>query len=222
MNVADAVAQRFSVRAFLKHAPPAEIVTRILERCLRAPSGGNLQPWRIHALTGAPLKALLDDVAKSAVSGARETPEYRVYPENLWEPYRTRRYQNGEELYASLAIARENKVARLRQFARNFEFFGAPVGLFFTLDSRVGPPQWSDMGMLMQTVMLLAVEEGLDTCPQEAWSQFSQTLRRHLELPQNEIVFSGMALGFRDDSDPVNQWRSTRAAFDDVVVMKGF
>lgn len=175
-----------------------------------------------HALTGAPLKSLLGEVAQSAFSGQKETPDYRVYPENLWEPYRTRRFQNGEELYASLGIARENKAARLGQFALNFTFFGAPVGLFFTLDTRVGPPQWADMGMLMQTVMLLAVGEGLDTCPQEAWSQFPRTLRKHLELPETETVFAGMALGFRDDAHPINRWRSTRASFDEVVTLRGF
>ena len=222
LSVSEAVARRKSTRAFLDTPVSNAVLLDVLSRATRAPSGGNLQPWRIHALTGEPLKALLVDIAKSAFSGARETPEYRVYPDNLWEPYRTRRFQNGEELYAALGIPRDNKTARWAQFGRNFELFGAPVGLFFTLDSRVGPPQWSDMGMLMQTVMLLAVEEGLDTCAQEAWSQFPQTLRRHLELPETEIVFSGMALGFRDDGDPVNLWRSARASFDEVVTMKGF
>ena len=222
MNVAEAVEKRYSARAYLKEAPAPDVLRRLLERALRAPSGGNLQPWRIHALTGEPLKALLVDVAKSAFSGVREAPEYRVYPDNLWEPYRTRRFRNGEDLYASLGIPRDNKTARWAQFGRNFELFGAPVGLFFTLDSRVGPPQWSDMGMLMQTVMLLAVEEGLDTCPQEAWSQFPETLRRHLELPETEIVFSGMALGYADPAAAVNQWRSTRAPFEEIVTMKGW
>ena len=222
MKVAEAVEKRFSARAYLKEAPAPDALRCLLERALCAPSGGNLQPWRIHALTGEPLKALLVDIAKSAFSGARETPEYRVYPDNLWEPYRTRRFQNGEELYAALGIPRDNKTARWAQFGRNFELFGAPVGLFFTLDSRVGPPQWSDMGMLMQTVMLLAVEEGLDTCAQEAWSQFPQTLRRHLELPETEIVFSGMALGYADTAAAVNQWRSTRAPFEEIVTMKGW
>jgi nitroreductase len=222
LNVADAVEARFSTRAYLEKTPDAQTVRRILERALRAPSGGNLQPWRIHALTGAPLKALINEVAQSAAAGRPEAPEYRVYPDNLWEPYRTRRFRNGEELYAALQIPREDRSARLAQFARNFSFFGAPVGLIFTLDSRVGPPQWSDMGMLMQNVMLLAVEEGLDTCAQEAWSMYPATLRRRLELPENEMVFSGMALGFRDDAAAVNQWRSTRAAFEEVVTMKGF
>jgi nitroreductase len=218
MNVADAVAQRYSARAFLEKVPEATVVRRILERALRAPSGGNLQPWRVQALTGEPLKALVADVAQ----GGDETPEYRVYPDNLWEPFRTRRFENGEDLYASLGVARSDKAGRRAQFAKNFELFGAPVGLFFSLDRRVGPPQWSDMGMFIQTVMLLAVEEGLHTCAQEAWSRFPQTLRRHLGLRDEEMVFSGMALGFADAAHPINRWRSSRAEFDEVATLKGF
>jgi len=218
MNVADAVAARFSARAFLPRVPDEAVVRRILERALRAPSGGNLQPWRVHALTGEPLRALLAEVAEGKI----ETPEYRVYPENLWEPFRTRRFDNGEELYASLGIARADKTRRWAQFARNFQLFGAPVGLFFSVDRRVGPPQWSDMGMFMQTVMLLAVEEGLDTCPQEAWSRFPQTLRRHLGLSEEEMLFAGMALGYADREHPINQWRTSRADFDEVATLRGF
>ena len=218
MNVADAVAKRFSARAFTAQVPDEAVVRRILERALRAPSGGNLQPWRVHALTGEPLKALLAEVAEGRI----ETPEYCVYPENLWEPFRTRRFENGERLYASLGVPRADKAGRSAQFAKNFELFGAPVGLFFSLDRRVGPPQWADMGMFMQTVMLLAVEEGLDTCAQEAWSQFPQTLRRHLGLADEEMIFSGMALGFADAAQPINRWRSSRADFDAVVTLRGF
>lgn len=195
---------------------------RILERALLAPSGGNLQPWRIVALTGAPLRALLDDVRAALKQSARETPEYAVYPENLWEPYRGRRFQAGEDLYAALQVARDDKAGRWAQFHKNFELFGAPVGLFFILDKRIGAPQWADVGMLMQTVMLLAVESGLDTCAQEAWSQFPDTLRGHLKLAEHEMLFSGMALGYRDEAHPINNFRTARAAFDDVVEMRGF
>ena len=222
MNVQEAVARRFSARAFLDKAPEAATVRRLLERALRAPSGGNLQPWRVHALTGAPLAALIADVGERLAKPERETPDYAVYPEPLWEPYRTRRFETGEDLYASLGVGRADKARRWAQFFNNFRMFGAPVGLFFSLDKRLGAPQWADLGMFMLTVMLLAVEEGLDTCAQEAWSQFPETLRRHLTLGEHEIVFSGMALGFRDDSHPINRWRSRRAAFEEVVTMRGF
>jgi len=218
MKVSEAVAARFSARAFLARVPDEGVVRRILQRALRAPSGGNLQPWRIHALTGEPLQALIAEVAKGQI----EPPEYRVYPESLWEPFRSRRFQNGEDLYGSLGLERADKAGRLAQFVKNFQLFGAPVGLFFSLDRSLGPPQWADVGMLMQTVMLLAVEEGLDTCPQEAWSRFPQTLRRHLQLGEPEMAFAGMALGFADKAAPVNQWRTPRAAFEDVVTMRGF
>lgn len=218
MNVSDAVARRFSARAFTRQVPEQAVVRRILERALRAPSGGNLQPWRVHALTGAPLQALLAEAAQGRI----ETPEYHVYPENLWEPFRSRRFQNGEDLYASLGVARADKAGRLAQFVKNFQLFGAPVALFFSLDRRLGPPQWSDMGMFMQTVMLLAVEEGLDACAQEAWSRFPQTLRRQLGLGDEEMVFAGMALGYADAEHPINQWRTPRADFESIVTLKGF
>ncbi|HEX7740888.1 MAG TPA: nitroreductase, partial [Sphingobium sp.] len=173
MNVSDAIAGRFSVRAFKPDPVPRALVAAILELACRAPSGGNLQPWRVYGLSGAPLAELK---AKVAANPFGETPEYDVYPPNLWDPLRTRRYENAEQLYAAIGIPREEKPARLRQLAKNGELFGAPVGLFFAIDRKVGPPQWADVGMLMQNVMLLAVERGLDTCPQEYWARYPQTV----------------------------------------------
>ena len=223
MKISEAVEQRMSVRAFLKDMPPADLVKQVIEAALRAPSGGNLQPWRVHVLAGEALQAMVDDVAQVIAERPRsETPEYAVYPADLWEPLRTRRFQAGEDLYAAIGIERENKFGRLAQFSNNFRLFGAPVGLFFTLDRRVGPPQWSDMGMFMQTVMLLAVEAGLDTCAQEAWSQFPVTLGRHLGLEETEMLFSGMALGYRDAAHPINALRTRRASLDEVATFKGF
>jgi len=222
MQVSDAVEKRMSVRAFLSDPPPSDVVKAIVEKAARAPSGGNLQPWRVHVLGGEALKALVADVAAViAEDPRRETPEYAVYPQDLWEPLRTRRFQAGEDLYAALEIPREDKVGRLAQFSNNFRLFGAPVGLFFTLDRRVGPPQWSDVGMFMQTIMLLAVEAGLDTCAQEAWSQFPKTVGRHLELPETEMLFSGMALGYRDAAHPINGLRTRRDPLDQIATFRG-
>ncbi len=223
MKLSDAVDQRMSVRAFTPERPPRSVVEDILRRAARAPSGGNLQPWRVHVLTGQPLAALLADVAGILADPARrETPEYDVYPKDLWDPLRTRRFQAGEDLYATLGVPREDRAGRLTQFANNFRLFGAPVGLFFILDRRVGPPQWSDMGMLMQTVMLLAVAAGLDTCAQEAWSQFPRTIARHLDLGEHEMLFSGMALGYRDATHPINSLRTRREALEDFTVIRGY
>ncbi|WP_300579252.1 nitroreductase [Phenylobacterium sp.] len=219
MNVSQAVAQRISVRAFRPDPVPGALVREILEAAARAPSGGNLQPWRVHALTGAPLEALKARVRENPFG---ETPEYDVYPPNLWEPLRTRRFQCGEDLYATIGIPREDKPARLVQLAKNGELFGAPVGLFFSLDRKVGPPQWSDVGMLMQTLMLLAVERGLDTCAQEYWARYPQTLAEVLNLAEDHMIFSGMALGYRDPDAAINTLRTRRDPFEVWGEMLGF
>ena len=219
MDVTTAVAQRSSVRAFKADVPSKTMVQAILEAAARAPSGGNLQPWRVYALTGEPL---IDLKAQVAANPFGETPEYEVYPANLWDPFRTRRFQNGEELYASIGLGREDKPARLRQLARNGELFGAPVGLFFCLDRKLGPPQWSDLGMYMQSVMLLAVEQGLDTCAQEYWARYPLTLAKAVGMPDDHMVFSGMALGWRDPDAPINGWSSARDDFAVWGELRGF
>lgn len=219
MNVSEAVERRISVRAFRTDPVPAAVVREILEAAARAPSGGNLQPWRVCALTGAPLEAFKAEVATNPFG---ETPEYDVYPPSLWDPFRTRRYQNGEELYASVGVGREDKGERLRWLARNAQLFGAPVGLFFALDRKLGPPQWSDLGMYMQTVMLLATERGLDTCAQEYWARYPRTVADLLGLPDDHMLFSGMALGWRDESAPINTLRSARDPFEAWGELRGF
>jgi nitroreductase len=218
MDVSEAVGRRMSVRAFKPDAVPGQIVREILLKAHGAPSGGNLQPWRVYALAGEPLAEL----KAQASAGPMEPPEYQVYPANLWDPFRTRRYQCGEDLYASIGIGRDNRPARLRQLARNTDFFGAPVGLFFCLDRNLGPPQWSDLGMYMQTVMLLAVERGLDTCAQEFWANYPNLVARFIGLPADHQLFSGMALGYRDETHPINGWRTRRDDFDVWCEMKGF
>lgn len=219
MQVSEAIEQRVSIRAFKPDPVPGALVAEILERAARAPSGGNLQPWRVYALTGAPLAELKAAVVANPFG---ETPEYDVYPPNLWDPFRTRRFQNGEDLYASIGIPREDKPARLRQLAKNGEFFGAPVGVFFCLDRKLGPPQWADLGMYMQNVMLLALERGLDTCPQEYWARYPQTVAKCVGLPEDHMLFSGMALGYRDEAHPINTLRASRDPVDVWCELKGF
>ncbi|WP_419318981.1 nitroreductase [Caulobacter sp. ErkDOM-E] len=220
MDVLDAVNRRMSVRAFKSDPVDAAVLRELLEAAARAPSGGNLQPWRVQAITGAPRAALLETMQQRVASP--DTPEYDVYPANLWEPLRSRRFQVGEDLYGALNIPREDKLARLQWFASNGQGFGAPVLLFFSVDRRCGPPQWSDLGMFMQTLMLLAVERGLDTCAQEFWSHYHQVVDQHVGLPEGHMLFSGMALGYRDETAPVNNWRSRRDPFEAWGELKGF
>lgn len=223
MNVTEAVETRMSCRAFLPTPVPEAILRGILDTARRAPSGGNLQPWHVHALTGEPLAQLLSAVRGKLFSHPRgEGSEYDIYPASLGEPYRSRRFKCGEDMYATINVPREDKAARLMQFARNYLLFGAPVGLFFYIDRQMGPPQWSDLGMFMQTIMLLARERGLHTCAQEAWSVWHPTLDEFLQVPPELMLFSGMALGHRDESAPINRLRTDRAALEEIAVLRGF
>jgi nitroreductase len=223
MNVVEAIDSRMSCRAYLSTPVPVATLRAILDAARRAPSGGNLQPWRVYALTGAPLAELLRQVRGKLFEHPRgEGSEYDVYPAGLGEPYRSRRYKCGEDLYATIGVAREDRPARLRQFARNYAFFDAPVGLFFYIDRQMGPPQWSDLGMYMQSVMLLARDHGLHTCPQEAWSVWYRTVGGFLQSPPEFMLFSGMALGYRDDSAPINRLRTDRAPLEEFAELRGF
>lgn len=218
MKVAEAVAGRFSARAFLDRPVSTQRIRRILRRARQAPSGGNLQPWQVYVVAGTELQRLIARVAERAVEHPQGEPrEYNIYPPGLHEPYRSRRYQCGEDLYAALGIPREDKLARLRQFAKNLRAFGAPMVLFFTIDRRMGRNQWAHLGMFMQTVMLLAVEEGLHTCPQEAWSAFNRTIADFLGLPEDDVFYCGMSIGYADLNHPVNQWRTGRAPVEDFA-----
>ena len=223
MDVRDAVATRYSCRAFLSTPVPLPIVRDILDRAARAPSGGNLQPWRVDALAGPRLEALKRLIRpRHGELPHGEGAEYAVYPSPLDEPYRSRRFAVGAALYRSLAIPRDDRPARLAQYARNFELFGAPVGLFVSVARSLGPPQWSDLGGFIQTVMLLARAHGLDTCAQEAWTSWHTTVSAFLALPETHMLFCAVALGHADRAAAVNSWRSEREGVDGFATFSGF
>ncbi len=223
MNVADAVASRFSCRAFLPTPVPEAIVRDILERAARAPSGGNLQPWHVHALAGGKLEELKARVrARPDLLPRGEGAEYDIYPRDLKEPYETRRRQVGAALYQSIGVARDDRPGRYRQYARNFEFYGAPVALLLSIDRSMGPPQWSDLGGYIQTVMLLARERGLHSCGLEAWTHWHKTVYSLLAFPPDHLLFCGMALGYADEAAPINRWRAPREPLAAFASLSGF
>lgn len=212
MRVSEAVVARRSIRAFLPTPVPDEVLRDLLERAARAPSGGNVQPWRVYVINGDRMGELLEFLdTKPPV----EDSEYEVYPAGLWDPHRTARYELGEQMYGLLGIGREDKDGRLRQFARNGRFFDAPAAFFITLDRRFNQPQWSDLGMFLQTFMLLAVEAGLDTCPQEYWSSRHGAVMEFIGAAENEMLFCGMAIGHADPDAPVNTLVSDRLPLDE-------
>ncbi len=217
MRVSEAVIARRSVRQFTDEPVSDATIRDLLTQASRAPSGGNVQPWRAYVVNG-------DSMARFRAETADAPPgdgEYGIYPPKLWEPYRTNRYANGEQLYATLGLERDDKPGRLRQFARNQDFFGAPAGLFCFIDRRMGPPQWSDVGMFLQTFMLLAQEAGIDTCAQEFWSTMHTTVREFVGAPDEELLFCGMAIGHADPDASVNTLVTDRMALDDWATFVG-
>ncbi|HJV88438.1 MAG TPA: nitroreductase [Noviherbaspirillum sp.] len=218
MKVSEAITTRRSVRGFLDKPVPPDLIRRVLRTASRAPSGGNLQPWHVHVVSGESMARLMQIMQQRVLDQPDgEATEYDIYPKSLMSPYRERRYKVGEDLYACLGIAREDKAGRKRQFARNFALFGAPMGLFCSIDRRMGRPQWVDLGMFLQTVMLLLREEGLDSCPQEAWSLYPQTMGDFLKLPEHMMLFCGLAIGYADPDAPANRLSTTRAELDEFV-----
>jgi nitroreductase len=223
MHVRDAVASRYSCRAFLPTPVPEATVRDILDHAARTPSGGNLQPWRVYALAGQKLEELKASVrSRPELLPRGEGAEYDIYPRELKEPYQSRQRAVGAALYRSIGVAREDRPGRYRQYARNFEFYGAPVALLFCIDRSMGPPQWSDLGMYIMTVMLLARERGLHSCGLEAWTHWHRTVYSLLNIPPEHMLFAGLALGFADEAAPINGWRSPREPIDAFATFSGF
>lgn len=211
MNVIDAVNTRMSVRQFTAEPVADELLQGLVSDAARAPSGGNVQPWRVYGVNGESMQRLREFLATQPPI---DEPEYDIYPKGLTEPYRTNRFVCGEMMYATLGIERDDKDGRRRQFAHNNDFFGAPAAIFCYVDRQMGPPQWSDLGMYLQTFMLLAVERGLGTCAQEYWSVRHKAVTAFVGAPENEMMFCGIAVGHPDPAAPINTLRTERMPLD--------
>lgn len=223
LTVTEALRRRISTREYRPQPLPKELVREILDIARWAPSGGNLQPWKVIAVAGADRAAVVELARRiHDAQGPDESTEKPVYPPNLWEPYRTRRYKLGEDMYALLGIPRSDRGARLARFERNYEMFGAPVELFFVIDERMGHAQWAHLGMFMQSIALAALERGVSSCMQEAWATLRHSLKAHFSLGEHEMIYCGMALGYADDTATVNSLRSDRAPVEDFASFRGW
>jgi nitroreductase len=224
MDVFQAVDSRISCRWFLDRPVEPGLVRDLIARATRAASGGNLQPWQVYALTGAPLAALKRQVAE-AIAGRdprHDDAEYPIYPKTMWEPYKGRREEHGVQLYGALGIDRADAAARLEQYKRNFECFNAPVALFIAIDRDLGPGQWADLGGYIHALMFLARGHGLDTCPQESWARMHRIVGPFVKMPPEQMLFCAVALGYGDHGHPANSFRSPRAELGEFCRYFGF
>jgi nitroreductase len=220
--VDDAIAGRHSARRFLPKGVAREAVARLLELGSAAPSGANVQPWKVYALAGAAKDALSRAVTKKYEAGEAERREYDYYPKAWEEPWLSRRRDLGKAMYGLLGIPKDDREGMKRQMGRNFVFFDAPVGLIFTMDKRFGAGMFMDMGMFMENVMIAAREHGLDTCSQGLFADYPDTVRACLGICQNEMVVCGMALGHADKDAPENALRAAREPVDGFADFRGF
>lgn len=223
MHVFEAIQSRRSIRAFTDQPVSREDVEKILEVSQRSPSGTNTQPWHVYVCAGATRQLITDDVLAMAASGkASKYEDYDYYPPVWKDVHRDRRRGVGWGLYGLLGIQKGDREASARQGARNFKFFDAPVGLFITVDDYLARGNWADAGMYVQTLMLAARGLGLHTCPQAAWIQFQEPIFKHLQIPDDQVLVTGMSLGYADDSAIENTLVSDREELANVAHFHGF
>ena len=218
MKVSEAVNSRRSMRVFKADPVPKADIEWIIENATRAASNGNLQPWQLYVTTGKARQRLSAAILKSMDDGdAGPGGEYDVYPKEFTPVYDARRKLVGKQLYTLLGVPRGDTAGMQKQFRKNFEFFGAPVGMILCVERRMGGGQWIDSGIFLDQLMLLAREKGLHTCPQAAFSRFPHVLRRELKIPEDQVVICGLALGYADPDDVPNNLITGRAPLKDFV-----
>jgi nitroreductase len=217
MSVDEAILTRMSVRAFTPRHVERGVIEEILQLASRAPSGTNTQPWKVYVLQGQHRDSLVEKVCQihdamrdNPALAAEYRDEYDYYPEKWISPYIDRRRENGWGLYGLLGIGKGDKDKMHAQHQRNFRFFDAPVGMVFTVDRVMGRGSLLDYGMFLQNIMLAARARGLHTCPQAAWNGFSRILLPHIGAGTQEMLVCGMALGYADETAPVNSFHTPR------------
>ena len=216
MDVYEAVQTRRAVRGFTDEPVPTEVLERVLSAAAWSPSGSNVQPWRIYVVTGQPLARLKKVAVERVAAGDPwDEAEYVMYPPTLKSPYGERRSAFGKERYSALGVAREDWEARQRAAIANWDCFGAPAALFCYIDRDMGLPQWADLGMYLQTVMLLLRAEGLSSCPQMSWAKVRKTVAEVVSPPDELMLFCGMSIGYEDPA--VSYIRTGRAPLEETL-----
>ena len=217
MNIKEAIEKRFSVRAFTKEVPDIETIKAILKTAGTAPSGGNIQPWKVYVLKENAKNELSKKTLYNFDNGVQEDIEFDIYPKPLADEYKKRRYECGADMYNALAIGKDDLDSRFKQIRENYNFFGAPLGMIITIDKSFGKNGWGHVGMFLENLWLSAIDYGLGICLQESWSIYPKTVKEVTKHPDNEIVWCGVAVGYEDSSNPINQYRTKREDLDSFV-----
>ena len=217
MNLNELIKSRYSVRSFTDDTVDIETIREILEISSNAPSGGNIQPWKVYVVTGSTKEKLIKKVLNNFDNGVQEKIEYDIYPNPLDEEYKRRRSECARDMYTALSIEQDDIELRLSQIRENFKFFGAPVGMIVTIDRAFAENGWGHVGMFIQNICLSAVDNDMGTCLQESWSIYPETVKDFLNIPDNEVVWCGIALGYPNKEHPINNYRTSRESIEKFV-----
>ena len=217
MNLNELIKSRYSVRSFTDDTVDIETIREILEISSNAPSGGNIQPWKVYVVTGKTKEKLIKKALSNFDNGVQEKIEYDIYPRPLDEEYKRRRSECARDMYTALSIKQDDTELRLSQIRENFKFFGAPVGMIVTIDSAFAVNGWGHVGMFIQNICLSAVDNDMGTCLQESWSIYPETVKDILNIPDNEVVWCGIALGYPNKEHPINNYRTSRESIEKFV-----
>jgi nitroreductase len=217
MNLNELIKSRYSVRSFTDDTVDIKIIREILEISSNAPSGGNIQPWKVYVVTGKTKEKLIKKALSNFDNGVQEKIEYDIYPRPLDEEYKRRRSECARDMYTALSIKQDDTELRLSQIRENFKFFGAPVGMIVTIDSAFAVNGWGHVGMFIQNICLSAVDNDMGTCLQESWSIYPKTVKDFLNIPEKEVVWCGIALGYPNKEHPINNYRTSRESIEKFV-----
>lgn len=217
MNLNELIKSRYSVRSFTDDTVDIETIREILEISSNAPSGGNIQPWKVYVVTDKTKEKLIKKALSNFDNGVQEKIEYDIYPRPLDEEYKRRRSECARDMYTALSIKQDDTELRLSQIRENFKFFGAPVGMIVTIDKAFAENGWGHVGMFIQNICLSAVDNDMGTCLQESWSIYPETVKNVLNIPDNEVVWCGIALGYPNKDHPINNYRTSRESIEKFV-----
>ena len=217
MNLNEIIKSRYSVRNFTDDTVDIKTIREILEIASNAPSGGNIQPWKVYVVTGSTKEKLIKKALNNFDNGVQEKIEYDIYPNPLDKEYKRRRSECARDMYTALSIEQDDIELRLSQIRENFKFFGAPVGMIVTIDKSFAENGWGHVGMFIQNICLSAVERDMGTCLQESWSIYPETVKDILNIPDNEVVWCGIALGYPNKEHPINNYRTSRESIEKFV-----
>ena len=217
MTLKELIKSRYSVRSFTDEMVDIEKIKELLDIANSAPSGGNIQPWKVYVVTGNSKNKLTSKALHNFDNGVQEEVAYEIYPKPLEDEYKRRRSQCAADMYNALSIEKDDIESRLKQVRENFRFFGAPVGMIITIDRSFAQNGWGHVGMYLQNLCLVAIDNGLGACLQESWSIYPQTVKEVICHDDNEVIWCGVALGYPNKDDPINQYRTSRENIDKFV-----